>query len=210
VLSLKDGTQVTTNVVPVSIISAASPGVAVEVDSDGDGVSDKMELLANTDPQNPADAPADGGVVTADKVSVALKFSSPGSDSIKASYRLPTTESLTGAAISVRLGEVSAVFAALSDKGRSGSGNATAKYKQKTSMLQWTLKKQDLRERLGANDLQNETTPQAGKIVEVPIGVAIVKADGSKLAMDGSVSVLYKSQGRQDRQGQAELNPIGK
>jgi len=201
-LTLTDGTQTSSIVLQITITAAAAPGA--EIDSDGDGVSDKMELLANTDPNNPADAPPDGGTVTADKVNVALKFSSTGSDSIKTTYHLPTTGALTGAAISVRLGEVSGAFTALSDKGKSGTGNATLKYKQKTSTLQWTLKKQDLRERLGANDLQNETTPQAGKIVEVPIGVAIVKADGSKLAMDGSVSVLYKA--KAGKTGKAKQN----
>jgi len=208
-LTLTDGIQPASIVLQLTIFTAAAvvppgPVVAEEIDSDGDGVSDAMELLANTDPINPADAPPDGGTVTADKVSVALKFSGTGSDSIKATYRLPITETLTGAAISIRLGEVSGAFTALSDKGKSGTGNATLKYKQKTSTLQWMLKKQNLRAKLGANGLLDETTPKTGKSVSVPIGIVLFRADGTKLAMDGSVNLLYKA--KAGKTGKAKQN----
>jgi len=46
----------------------------VEIDSDGDGVFDSMEILADTDPDDSTDAPSVGGDVTAEKTNVALNF----------------------------------------------------------------------------------------------------------------------------------------
>ena len=195
----------------VSIAPPATPG-----DSDGDGISNSLEALAGTDPNNATDSPIKEGAVVVDKISAGVSFTSATKDNLTATLRLnlPAGYVNTGAFVAVQFADYSERFTQLSAKGLSPKGLATMKVMGALTtpgpatggLLNFSVKGKDLSLGLASAGLSNRTTAgKQGETLTLPVAVAIGLADGAKYVYVGSVNVLYKAvQGKTGKAGKAK------
>jgi hypothetical protein len=193
ILTVSDGNSVAIQALQVTV--AGTTLVSGELDSDGDGISDRLELLAKTDPMNAGDAPIPGGLLVVDKAGVSLSFTSSTKDSIKASIRLIVPAGVTpvGSRFTVQFGGDTEEFTTpLDTKGSVSALNATLKVKAGAiAALSLGVKGKDLSDALAGNGLTDKTT--AGDRITVPVGVMIQSATGAKYVFGGDVTLLYKA-----------------
>ena len=184
---------------------APAQGSGGTIDTDGDGVSDALEILAQTDPLNAADAPSQQGTVTALKFTASLNFAVTGKDSVKTSLQLalPTGFTVASSNAAVQIDAVSRSVV-LNDKGKSPNGSVAMKLTTRkgatTSILAVSMKAQDLRAGLTPSGLIDKTTAKTGETLTVPIALVLTSGT-SKHAYVGSVNVTYK--GIQTKRGRA-------
>jgi len=173
-------------------------------DADGDGVSDILEALAGTDPDDASDVPVQAGAVVVDKLSVGLSFVSATRDSIKATLRLVLPDGYTnsGAVVSVMFADYSERLTGLDAKGNSPKGDATVKVigapttpgPTTGGLLQFSAKGRDFEAGLASAGLTNRTTAgKTGETLPLPVAVTLATADGRKYVYIGSVNVVYKA-----------------
>ncbi|MCY3018454.1 MAG: tandem-95 repeat protein [Planctomycetota bacterium] len=171
-------------------------------DSDGDGVSDALEILAGTDPGNTTDCPLKEGAVVVDKISAGLRFTSATKDNIKATLRLilPAGYVNTGSAVAVQCADYIERFTTLDAKGKSPKGLATLSIKGALTtpgpvtggLLTFSVKGKDLKTGLASAGLSDRTTTgKKGETLPLPVAVAIGMADGSKHVYADGVRVTH-------------------
>lgn len=175
------------------------------LDGDKDGVSDELELLAGTDPNNASDVPVLGGGLVVDKVSIGLAFTKP-TDKLKLDFRLivPVGYVNNGAAIGVKIAGLSEKIT-LVGKGTGAANSATLKVSGAPSSaappetavkMTFSVGKKDLETFFVDVGLTNRTTAKIGEQSTLPVTVTI-SAAGKISLYTGTVNVLYKaSQGK--------------
>ncbi len=175
-------------------------------DSDGDGVSDALEKLAGTNPNDKADFPSVGGGVAVAKLSIALNFAKPGNDTLTATLGIipPAGFETDGSTISILIGGMNRSFT-LDEKGASPKGSETLKARESAAGITLTLalKKTDLQAQLATTGLTNRTA--ANEAVALPVGAAIVTPTGKSVYINDKVSVTYKAtQGKSGKASKAK------
>jgi len=198
-------TDVSGNTSAFAFFGRAPGDTSANGDADGDEVSNALEALAGTDPNNAAEAPALQGAVVVDKISVALNFARSGKDTTGATLRLilPAGYVNTGASVALQFADYVEQFASLDAKGNSPrKGNATLKLKGAATapgaatpgLLYFSVRGEDLEADWTSCGMTNKTTAgRSGEILTVPVAVALVTADGKKYVYVGSVNVVYKA-----------------
>ncbi|MCY3021217.1 MAG: hypothetical protein NTW87_19560, partial [Planctomycetota bacterium] len=199
------------NTSPFAVFGRA-PG---EGDTDNDGISDALEALAGTDPNNASDVPVKEGAVVVDKFNAALSFTAA-KDSIKATLRLilPAGYVNTGSSVAVQFADYTECFTTLDAKGKSPKGLATLSIKGASTtpgpvtggLLSFSVKGKDLKTGLASAGLSDRTTTgKKGETLPLPVALAIGMADGTKHVYIGSVNVLYKAvQGKSGKAAKAK------
>jgi hypothetical protein len=187
------------------VIIIGMPGFST-VDTDGDGVSDVLELLAGTNSNSAAAVPELQDSLSVDKVQVKLGFSKPGKDSLMVVSRLtlPTTFVPSGSIAGVQFGPVAKSNLTLDSKGKSPKGTSVIAVKlaaKGSSSIAVTLsiKGEDLASLLATSGFTNANV--TGENLVVPVAVAIT-TNGRTSVYNSQVAVLYKA--KQGKSGSAK------
>ena len=178
------------------VIIIGMPGFST-VDTDGDGVSDVLELLSGTDMNSAAAVPALQDSLSVDKVQLKLNFAKPAKDSLQVVSRLtlPTTFVPNGSTAGVQFGPVAKASLALDSKGRSPKGSSVIAVKSAAKgsssiVVTLTVRNEDLATVLATSGFTNSTV--AGDNLVVPVAVAIT-TNGSTTVYSSQVAVKYKA-----------------
>jgi hypothetical protein len=177
-------------------------GLATDDDSDADGVSDVIEDLAGTDPDDLLDAPALAGPLNVTKMSIKLSFASSGKDSIKmsSSVVLPADFSPEGTPVGVYVAGHSESLVLDAD-GKASTDNSSVSLKTSISSgptLSYRVARASLQAAVDAAGLGGTTT-----IGEEQWVLPVVVTLGDSVSF-GAVSVQYKA--TQGKSGKAKLS----
>ena len=178
------------------VIFIASAG---QMDSDADGVSDALELIAGTDPNDNANAPGNVGVLSVDKAALKLNFVKLTSDTLSTTLRMtmPSDFATSLMQAGVTFGSYSSGSIKLDSKGKGVNTSGTTKLSVKRAqsgsssiVVTLALKKENIKAQLAADGLIDSGTASAE--FTLPVAVAIV-TPGRTYARSGEVLVTYKS-----------------
>lgn len=172
-------------------------------DRDGDGISDALEGLAGTDPDDSGSAPVNGGVVSTTKAQIGLNFKKSASDSVNVALELdlPAEFKVDGAVVALQFGAYTSPRVTL---GKSGAGKiqtSSAKIsgvpKKSTgdaipARITFASTKVTLVETFAANGLTDTNTPKEGASVSLTLKV-LLESGAVHAFHDGTVNLLYKA-----------------
>ena len=168
-------------------------------DSDGDGFSDEIEALADTDPDSLLNTPDFAGALTVSKLAIRLNFSSPGKDSIKitTSVVLPSDFTSEGSHVGVFIaGHSEQLVLGPDGKASTDTSSVTLKTSIKSGpVLSYGIKLASLQAALAASGLSDKSTTVDGERWVLPVAVTL----GSSVSY-GTVTLTYKAtQGKTGR-----------
>lgn len=166
-------------------------GISSNADSDGDGVSDALEMLAQTDSLDASSKPTVAAqALGVSKTTLSLSFTSA-KDKLKTVLSAPSSAPATSVGVLIG-GIFERVSLDAKGKGVSGAITVSAKSKNGTLALTVSVANTDLEPALGALGFSNRTTTGKFEAIALPVALQIVTANGSTV-QQGQVTLNYKA-----------------
>lgn len=163
-------------------------------DSDGDGVSDTLEALAQTDILSAGSTPTLATTpLVVSKTSLSLSFSSA-KDKLKLSLGASGSTAPISA-VSVLIGElVESVVVDAKGKGSNGTASISVKAKNGVSTLSLSLSNKNLEPGLEGLNFTDRSTAGKSEALPLPVALLISSASG-KIVHQGQATLNYKATG---------------
>jgi len=166
-------------------------GISSSADSDGDGVSDALEMLAQTDSLDASSKPTVAAqALGVSKTTLGLSFTSA-KDKLKTVLSASSSAPVTSVGVLIG-GVFERVSLDAKGKGISGAVAISAKGKNGVLAVTVSIANTDLEPALGALGFSNRTTTGKFEAIALPVALQIVTANGSTV-QQGQATLNYKA-----------------